>query len=126
MEIVPGLAGTASLIVSDQDTAIAHHSGDVPVLATPRLVALCEEASCKALEGCLEPGSTSVGAHVEIDHIAPSAPGTTVIARAEVERVDGRKVIFIISAGDGNGAVASGRITRALVHRESFLAKLSG
>ncbi len=125
MEIAPGLAGSATCVVSDSDTAIAHRSGDVPVLSTPRLVALCEEAACAALEGCLAPDTTSVGTHVEIDHIAPSPPGATVLARAEVERVEGRKVNFMVSASDGKGAVASGRIVRALVHRESFLSKLS-
>lgn len=123
-EIVPGLAGEASLDVTDSDTAIAMGSGDVAVLATPRVVALCEEATCAALNGHLPGGTTSVGSRVEIDHRAPTAPGDTVVARAEVETVQGRTIVFTVSARDSGGLVASGRITRSLVRREAFLSKL--
>jgi fluoroacetyl-CoA thioesterase len=123
--IAPGLSGTASVTVTEADTALSHRSGDVPVLATPRLVALCEEAACRALQDALHPSVTSVGSRVELDHIAPTAVGGSVTARAEVERTEGRTIVFVVSAEDSRGAVACGRVTRVLVDREGFLSKLA-
>src|ERR1700740_3433719 len=62
-------------VVTEADTAAAMHSGDVPVLSTPRIVGLCEEASMDALAGLLTPEQTSVGSRVEIAHLAPVAVG---------------------------------------------------
>ena len=67
----PGLTAKITLVVSDDDTAVAAHSGDVPVLSTPRIVALCEEAAVSALEGQLTGGETSVGMRVQLDHLPP-------------------------------------------------------
>ena len=74
-------------VVADDDTAIAMRSGAVPVLATPRVIALCEEASFVAVEGELQPGETTVGTKVQIDHLAPTATGHTVRAEACVEKI---------------------------------------
>ena len=125
MQELLGLTGTATLKVTDSDTAIAVNSGDVPVLATPRLIALLEEATFKLLEGRLDPGMTSVGSRVEIEHVAPTPVGDTVISHGEVERVEGRKITMRVSAQDSRGTVATGKIVRALVNRSSFLAKLA-
>jgi len=57
----PGLSAEVELVVTDEDTAIAIRSGEVPVLGTPRVVGLCEEATVVALAGRLDPGQTSVG-----------------------------------------------------------------
>ena len=72
--IEPGLAGSVAHTVTSDDTAIALGSGDVPVLATPRAVALVEEAACTALIGHLDPDHTTVGVHIELDHLLPTAP----------------------------------------------------
>ena len=127
----PGLAGGLSarvdLVVADADTAVALGSGDVAVLATPRLVALCEEASCRALAGVLGPGRTSVATRIQFDHLAPVAVGATVSAEATLERVVGRRLVFTLSANvssdRGAGLVGAGRLTRVLVDRATFLAK---
>lgn len=120
----PGLAGRATLVVADEDTALAQRTGIVPVLATPRLIALCEEACCRALEGALDDGRTSVGGRVQFDHLAPVAVGTEVAAEAVLERVEGRRCTFTVSASDGDGLVGAGRITRVVVELEAFLAKV--
>jgi len=72
MQIAVGLRGDAKLIVDQADTAAALGSGSIEVLGTPRIVALCEEATCSALNGVLEPGSTTVGMRVQIDHLQPT------------------------------------------------------
>jgi fluoroacetyl-CoA thioesterase len=118
-----GLTGEASLVVGKQDTAIAARSGDVPVLSTPRLIALLEEASVHALEGRLDPGTTTVGVRVVVEHLAPAKPGAKVMAQATLERVEGRRLVFTVSASDEVGLIGAGRVTRAVVDRAAFLAK---
>ena len=113
----------AELTVADADTAIAMHSGDVPVLATPRLVALCEEAAVAAALTALTEGQTTVGMRVQIDHVAPIAVGTTVRAEAKLERVEGRRLRFSVSVTDACGLVAAGKLTRVIVDRERFVEK---
>ena len=117
----PGLAGRVSLEVGEADTAIALRSGEVPVLATPRLIALCEEAACRAVHPRLEAGQTTVGMRIQFDHLAPTAVGATVTAEATLEKVEGRRLIFTVSASDSGGLVGAGKITRVVVEEDRFL-----
>lgn len=119
----PGLAAAISLQVGDEDTAVALRSGDVPVLATPRLIALCEEASLRAVAAAVPHGHTTVGMRVQLDHLAPTAVGTKVVAEATLEKVEGRRLTFTVSASDERGLVAAGKVTRVVVDVERFLEK---
>jgi fluoroacetyl-CoA thioesterase len=118
-----GACGQAELVVSDLDTAIALGTGDVAVLASPRLVQLCEQAAIAALRSHLKPGQTSVGFRIEFSHVAPISVGSRVIATATLERTEGRRLIFNTSVNDVCGLVAAGRVTRVLVDTESFMEK---
>ena len=123
MPIPTGLTGTVELVVAADDTAPAFGSGSVPVLATPRLVALCEEAAVQALDGHMEAGSTSVGMRVQFDHLAPTMVGSMVTAEATLEKVAGRRLTFTVSASDPRGLIAAGKVTRVVVDIERFLDK---
>jgi predicted thioesterase len=122
-----GLSAQVELTVTDQDTAEYFRSGDVPVLATPRLVAVCEEASLRATDGHLTPDQASVATRVQFDHLAPVAVGRVILAEATLVKVEGRRLTFKVSAarleGDGGGLVGAGRVTRVLVDEATFLAK---
>jgi len=126
MPLRPGLVAAASLVVGDDDTALALHTGDVPVLATPRVVRLAEEATVQAIEGTLADSTTSVGYRVQLDHLAPTPVGGKVRAEATLEAIEGRRLTFRVSVSDGHGLVAAGRITRVIVERERFLEKATG
>ena len=126
MSLRPGLAAAVELVVSESDTALALRTGDVPVLATPRVVTLAEEASVMAIDGELTEGSTSVGYRVQLDHLAPTAVGGKVRAEATLESIEGRRLTFRVSVNDGHGLVAAGRITRVIVERSRFIDKASG
>jgi predicted thioesterase len=119
----PGRRGRASLVVGAQDTAVALGSGDVEVLATPRLISLCEEATVQAVAGALGPGLTSVGVRVKFDHLAPVRVGSEVTAEAVLEKIEGRRLIFTVTATDAAGLVGAGRVARVVVDIEGFLAK---
>ena len=118
-----GLAGTQSLTVGAEDTAVAVGSGSVEVLATPRLLALCEAATVAALDGHLQDGETSVGVEVRLDHVAASPIGRKVAAEATLEKVTGRKLFFTVSAHDDRGLIAAGKVTRVIVNEAAFMAK---
>jgi predicted thioesterase len=111
------------LAVTDDDTAIAFGSGEVPVLATPRVIALVEEATMKALETRLEPGVTSVGMRVQLDHLAPTAVGHKVRAEATLREIEGRRLVFAVSVRDERGLVAAGKVTRVIVDIDRFMDK---
>ncbi len=117
----PGLCGNAHLVVTESDTALALRSGEVPVLGTPRLVALCEQATCAAVAGQLEPGCTTVASRVQFDHLAPSLVGSNVTAEATLEKTEGRRLVFTVSALDDSGLLGAGRITRVIVDTQKFL-----
>jgi len=107
--------------VTAADTAEALHSGTVPVLATPRLIALCEEATCNAISGELPEGCTSVGKRVQFDHLVPVGVGSDVRAEVTLDRIEGRRLTFSVSVSDGSGLVAAGKVSRVIVDRAAFL-----
>jgi predicted thioesterase len=121
--VEPGARAEIKLTVGDGDTAVALGSGDVPVLGTPRVVALCEEATVAAVDGRLGPGCTSVGMRIQLDHLQPNAVGSTVAAEAVLEKVEGRKLLFTVSVRDQRGLVACGKVTRVVVDADRFLEK---
>ncbi len=124
MSIRIGAEGSATYTVTDDDTATALGSGDVPVLATPRLLAWCEAATVVALASGLEDGTTSVGVRVELDHLAATPVGATVRVRAEVSEVDGRRVTFAVTAEDEAGEAATASVVRVVVDRQRFIDRL--
>lgn len=121
----PAVGQSASLTftVGDDDTAVALGSGNVTVLGTPRLLAWCEAATVAAVATHLEPGTTTVGSRIAIDHLAPTPVGASVTTTAGVAEVDGRRILFSVSAVDPAGAIASGTITRILVDRDTFVTR---
>jgi len=110
--------------VTDSDTATALGSGDLPVLATPRLLAWCEAATCEAVRAGLEAGRTTVGSRIELRHLRPTPVGGTVTVRADLVRTDGRTLCFEVGAVDARGTeIARGEVRRAAVDGERFLAR---
>ena len=123
MRLAPGLRGEARRVVGDDATSIALGSGDVPVLGTPAVLALIEQAACAAVDGAIEDGRTSVGTWVDLEHLAPSRVGAEVTATADLTRVDGRTLEFSCEVHDGRSLVARARHRRAVVDRERFLGR---
>ncbi len=121
-------SGSASLVVGPEHTAIAAGSGDLPVLATPVMLALMEAAACDALDGRLPPGHTSVGIHADVRHVAASPLGAHVTAVAEVVETSGARVTFAVRAEMQTGIeptpIGRGTHVRVVVDRERFLASI--
>jgi fluoroacetyl-CoA thioesterase len=121
MTLEPGLRAAFRYTVTEADTAAALGSGQVPVLATPRVLALAERATVAAVDSALAAGATTVGIRVELDHLAPSPVGAEVEVIAVLERVAGRRLEFAVRVAGGDRPVARGRIIRMVVDTASFI-----
>ena len=119
-----GLKHTSELTVTDAVTAVRMGSGDMPVLATPAMMALMENAAMLAVADDLPEGSTTVGGHIASSHLRPSKIGDVVRAVAEVTKVDGRKIEFNVSAYSGDILLGEGTHLRFVVDRERFMSKI--
>ena len=119
-----GLRHTSELTVTEAVTAERMGSGDMPVLATPAMMALMENAAMLAVANHLPEGCTTVGGHISSSHLRPSKIGDMVRAEAEVTRVEGRKIEFKVAAYSGDVVLGEGTHLRFIVDREKFLSKL--
>ena len=119
-----GLKHTSQLTVTDDVTAVKMGSGDMPVLATPAMMALMENAAMQAVADELPEGCWCVGGHIASSHLKPSKVGDTVTATAEVVKVDGKKIEFKVSAYSGDVLIGEGTHLRFVVDRERFMSKL--
>ena len=132
--LAPGLSAAVRAVVTDADTAELAGSGDVPVLATPRLLALAEAATVAAVAPYLPPGATSVGTSVSLEHRRASPVGAEVEVEAELTEIAGRRLVFSfiardtrLASPDGGGehaVVGAGTVERVMVDRGAFLARL--
>ena len=119
-----GLKHTSELTVTDAVSAIRVGSGDMPVLATPMMMTLMENAAMLAVADELPEGCTTVGGHIESSHLRPSKIGDMVSATAEVTKVDGKKIEFKVAAYSGETMLGEGTHLRFIVDRERFMSKL--
>ena len=122
--IETGLKYTSELTVTDDVTAVKMGSGDMPVLATPAMMALMENAAMKAVAKELPEGSTTVGGHIESSHLRPTKVGDKVTATAEVTKVDGKKISFKVGGYAGDTLLGEGTHLRFIVDKERFMSKL--
>jgi predicted thioesterase len=121
-----GAAARVELTVTDADTAQTLGSGDVPVLGTPRVLALAEAATVAATTTRLPPGTTTVGTRVDLEHKAATAVGRRVVAEARLAKADGKRLTFAVVVREGTTVVAEGRVERVLVDRHRFMASAFG
>ena len=121
-----GLSARMELTVTDADTAQALGSGDVPVLGTPRVLALAEAATVAATARQIPGGVTTVGTRAVVEHRAPTPLGRMVTALATLTKVDGRKLIFEVVVRDGEELVADVLVERVLLDRQRFISRAMG
>ncbi len=115
-----------SVEVGEDNTAVAVGSGSLEVFGTPCMIALMEKATVNAVAPFLENDETTVGTQINVSHCKASAVGAVITARAELSEVQGRKLVFDVSAVDDKGdVIGEGRIERFVVFAERFMSKLS-
>lgn len=115
--------GVFRLTVSESDTAKAVKSGELEVLATPVLAAAMEAAAVDAVAGYLSDNETTVGSLLELKHTSPSVVGANISAKAEVTKIDGRKIVYEIQASDDSGVIGTAIHERYIVDKSKFMEK---
>ena len=113
------------MAVTEEKTAKAMGSGDLPVLATPAMIALMENAAMQCVAAELENGMTTVGVHMNAEHNKATAVGKTVTARATLASQEGRSYLFMVEEFEDGVQIGVGEHTRVAVNAERFLAKLA-
>lgn len=115
-----GIKGYQELTVTVEDTAKVHKSGTLDVLATPRMAALMEETAWKSVAADLDAGMGTVGISLTLSHLAPTPVGMKVYCESVLEKVDGRKLSFSITARDEAGEIGKASHERFIVEEEKF------
>lgn len=96
------------------------------VFATGYLVGLLEWACIEALRPHLDwPREQSLGTHVNFSHLAATPPGLTVTVDVRLDKVDGRKLSFSITAHDGVDKITEGTHERVVIDSARFAARLA-
>src|SRR5437762_5199406 len=105
-QIPVGAKGRFELVVRPEHLANQFKDTALPpVLATPVMIMVMENAALNAIKPYLDPGESAVGTRVDIRHLAPTPAGLTVTGEAEVTRVDGRRIEFAVRATDGKDEI---------------------
>lgn len=120
-----GQTYTSQLLVEERHLAINVGSGDLPVLATPVMVMLMENAAMKSVADTIADDETTVGAQVSVSHLRPTPLADTLNATATLVEIDGRKLTFRVIAEDSKGLVGEGTHVRYIVNRERFVSKIT-
>jgi predicted thioesterase len=124
MALEVGLEGEASLVVSEEQTAMRYGAGGVRVLATPVMIGLMEKAAFDAAEAQMTDGDTTVGSLVNVRHLAATPVGQRVVATAELIEIDGRRLVFRVQARDEHRLIGEGTHERGRVNLARFLARV--
>lgn len=118
-----GLKGREQDIVNLSKSARSMGSGSLEIYSTPALVALMESASVNCIYGHIEQGKTTVGISINVKHTSPTALGMTVGAESELVEIDGRRLVFKVTAFDAAGVVGTAVHERMIVDAEKILEK---
>jgi len=118
-----GLKNTKEITVTEELTASNVGSGLLPVFATPSMIALMEATASESVMPYLEEGTTTVGTHLDISHLSADPVGMKIVCESELIEIDGRKLVFNVTANDKFGVVGKGTHERFIVKCDSFMKK---
>ena len=124
ISLVPGLRAEKEITVTYEVTAAKYGSGGVEVLATPAMIALMEGAAFELVQSQLPEGYSSVGTRVDIEHLAATPLGMKVKAVAELQQVEGKKLVFSIEVRDEKELVGKGIHERYIIQSDKFLSRV--
>lgn len=125
MPLSLGLTGEANTTVVHENTAAAVGAGGVEVFGTPMMIALMENASWRAVADQLDAGYVTVGTLVHVEHLAATPLGQKVQAAAELVEIDGRRLVFHVTAYDEKQKIGEGQHERFIVQLKQFLDRMN-
>lgn len=118
-----GIKGSQTVVADETNSARTMGSGTLDVFATPAMTALMEQTAWKSVAPYLEEGQGTVGIHLDISHDAPTPLGMTVTCESELVEIDGRRLVFEVTARDESGTIGKGRHERFLIKEAAFQTK---
>jgi predicted thioesterase len=119
-----GTTHTSVKTVTPQDTAAHYGSGLAPVLATPAMIALMENAALQAVLPGLAEGFNTVGVEVHVQHTRATPVGAKVSATATLVQIAGKRLLFEVAAHDEHGEIGRGTHARHIIDTARFMAKI--
>ena len=123
MELKTGIKNSMEITVTEDQTAASAGSGGQPVFSTPHMVALMETTAWASVEPYMDEGKSTVGTHLDIAHVSASPVGAHVKSESELIEVDGRRLVFKVSASDDAGIIGEGTHERFIIDIEKFMAR---
>jgi predicted thioesterase len=123
MELKAGIKHKTETVVTKELCADAWGSGGLQVYATPAMIALMENTAWASVEPCMEEGCSTVGTHLDVSHLSASPVGAHVTVESELIEVDGRRLVFKVSASDDAGLIGEGTHERFIIKTEKFMAR---
>lgn len=121
-----GIKGRMELVVDEAHTAEAMGSGELPVFATPAMIALIEETCWRSAADHLEEGCGTVGTKLDVSHLSATPAGMKVWCESELIKEEGRKLTFAVRVYDEKGLVGEGTHERFIVDNVKFMSKALG
>ena len=123
MELKPGITNKTETIVTKELCANAWGSGGLEVYATPAMIALMENTAWASVEPCMEEGGSTVGTKLDVSHLSASPVGARITCESELVEIDGRRLVFKVSASDDAGLIGEGMHERFIINTEKFMAR---
>ena len=123
MELKTGIKNESELTVTIDMTAASAGSGGQRVFSTPHMIAMMENTAWASVEPCMEEGFTTVGTRLDVAHLSASPVGALVTCETELIEVDGRRLVFRVSASDDAGLIGEGTHERFIINVERFMAR---
>lgn len=123
MELKTGIRNSSAITVTEDMTAASAGSGGQPVYSTPHMIALMENTAWASVEPFMDEGRTTVGTHLDISHLSASPVGAHITCESELIELDGRRLVFKVSAVDDAGLIGEGTHERFIINIEKFMAR---
>ena len=121
--ITTGIKGSCSILADESTSAKTMGSGTLDVFATPAMAALMEKTAWQSIAPYLQEGQGSVGTRLDITHDAATPLGMTVTCKSELIQVDGRRLVFEVTASDDKEIIGRGTHERFIIDNDKFLPK---
>jgi dihydrolipoamide acyltransferase len=111
--------------IKGENSAKSMGSGDLEVLSTPSLVAFMENSAKNYLNNFLNEELGSVGSNININHLAPTLIGKSIIVKGTIKDIIKEKIIiFSLEAYEGDKQIATADHIRVIINNKKFMKKL--
>ena len=120
-----GITGKQTITVTEEMTAQSLGSGERPVLATPKMIALMENTAFRSVKTYLEDGQGTVGTLIQVKHMAATPVGMEISIETKLVKIDRKRLVFEVRAFDAVDCIGEGVHERFIISNDRFLEKVN-